>query len=152
MRKADAERRRDSVRPLEAGRKCGKMVGGGAPVGALRFSPEGYGTLRYTLLAAAVILADQATKYWVRLSVPSGASEPIIPGILHLTHVENTGAAFGLFQGYTPHIGRHHRGSPPRGVSLTESSNRKTLVSRGLRLGLVGRRGQPRRPRCFLAG
>lgn len=71
-------------------------------LGALRFSPEGYGALRYMLLAAAVILADQATKYWVRLSVPSGASEPIIPGILHLTHVENTGAAFGLFQGYTP--------------------------------------------------
>jgi len=67
-----------------------------------RFLPEGYGTLRYMLLAAAVILADQATKYWVRLSLPSGASEPVIPGILHLTHVENTGAAFGLFQGYTP--------------------------------------------------
>lgn len=58
--------------------------------------------MRYSLLTATVILADQATKYWVRRAIPSGASRPVIPGLIHLTHVENTGAAFGMLRGHTP--------------------------------------------------
>ena len=62
----------------------------------------GLTSVRYTLLAAAIILADQATKYWVRLFLPIGAPKPVIPGIVYFTHVQNTGAAFGLLRGYTP--------------------------------------------------
>ena len=36
----------------------------------------------------------------MRAAFPPGHSVPVIPSILHLTHVQNTGAAFGLFQGY----------------------------------------------------
>ena len=51
------------------------------------------------LAVAAVLLAlDQAIKYLVlRFLAPSGRIE-VIPGLLELTYVENTGAAFGLFK------------------------------------------------------
>jgi signal peptidase II len=47
-----------------------------------------------TLLA--VVVLDQITKAAVRVSLPLGDSRPIIEGFLDLTHVQNTGAAFGL--------------------------------------------------------
>jgi signal peptidase II len=45
---------------------------------------------------AAVFVLDQITKMLVRQSVPLWDSREIIPGFLNLTHVQNTGAAFGL--------------------------------------------------------
>jgi signal peptidase II len=45
---------------------------------------------------ALVILLDQITKFAIRQSIASGDSRNIIPGFLDLTHVQNTGAAFGL--------------------------------------------------------
>jgi len=56
----------------------------------------------HSVLGAAVLLADQATKHWVRATLPVGASQPVIPGLVHFTHVQNPGAAFGLLRGYTP--------------------------------------------------
>ena len=56
----------------------------------------------HSVLGLAIVIADQATKHWVRTTLPVGASRPVIPGVVHLTHVQNTGAAFGLFQGQTP--------------------------------------------------
>jgi len=47
-----------------------------------------------TLLA--IVALDQITKAAVRANVPLGDSRPIIDGVLDLTHVQNTGAAFGL--------------------------------------------------------
>lgn len=58
--------------------------------------------MRYMLLVAAIVIADQATKHWVRLALPPGISRPVIPGLVYLTHVQNTGAAFGLLRGYAP--------------------------------------------------
>lgn len=58
--------------------------------------------MRYAILGAAVVLADQATKHWVRAALPVDGSRPLVPGFIHLTHVHNTGAAFGLFRGQTP--------------------------------------------------
>lgn len=58
--------------------------------------------MRLIFLAIAIIIADQATKIWIRLALPPGVSRPVIPGVVHFTHVENTGAAFGLLRGYTP--------------------------------------------------
>jgi signal peptidase II len=43
-----------------------------------------------------VVGVDQLTKEIVRRSVDLYQSVPVIPGILNLTHVQNTGAAFGL--------------------------------------------------------
>jgi signal peptidase II len=45
---------------------------------------------------ATVVIVDQVTKLIVRQTLPLGASHSIIPDILDLTHVHNTGAAFGL--------------------------------------------------------
>ncbi len=43
-----------------------------------------------------VTLVDQLTKVLVRHSLALGDSRTIIPGFLDVTHVQNTGAAFGL--------------------------------------------------------
>jgi signal peptidase II len=45
---------------------------------------------------AIVVICDQVTKLIVRRSLMLGESHNIIPGVLDLTHVQNTGAAFGL--------------------------------------------------------
>jgi signal peptidase II len=45
---------------------------------------------------AAVVGVDQLTKVIVRRALPLGESRSIIPDLLDLTHVHNTGAAFGL--------------------------------------------------------
>ena len=45
---------------------------------------------------AVVLVLDQITKAVVRQSLPLWDSREIIPGFLSLTHVQNTGAAFGL--------------------------------------------------------
>ena len=47
-------------------------------------------------LPLAIIALDQLTKALVRQLVPLHESVSIIPGLLDLTHVRNTGAAFGL--------------------------------------------------------
>jgi signal peptidase II len=44
----------------------------------------------------SVLVLDQLTKYIVRRTLPLQDSINIIPGFLDLTHVQNTGAAFGL--------------------------------------------------------
>jgi len=45
---------------------------------------------------AAIVLLDQLTKAIVRGSIALGDSRTIISGLLDLTHVQNSGAAFGL--------------------------------------------------------
>lgn len=61
-------------------------------------------TKRRALLFAAttlgVIVLDQLTKALVRGSMRVGESHRIIDNILWLTHVNNTGAAFGMFRGH----------------------------------------------------
>ena len=52
------------------------------------------------IIILAVISIDQITKELVRRLLPL-SSDPVqvIPGLLDLTHVQNTGAAFGLLNG-----------------------------------------------------
>lgn len=45
---------------------------------------------------AAVLVADQVTKAIVRAQLPLWDQREVIPGLLNLVHVQNTGAAFGL--------------------------------------------------------
>jgi signal peptidase II len=45
---------------------------------------------------AIVVTVDQVTKAIVRQLLPLGESRSVIPDFLDLTHVHNTGAAFGL--------------------------------------------------------
>ncbi|WP_029894957.1 signal peptidase II [Desulfohalovibrio reitneri] len=48
------------------------------------------------LLAGLVLTLDQASKAWVRSTLPLGRGEEIIPGFFNLVHVANRGAAFGF--------------------------------------------------------
>lgn len=45
---------------------------------------------------AIIIMADQLTKFFVRSTIPLYSKRTIIPHLLDFTHVQNTGAAFGL--------------------------------------------------------
>jgi signal peptidase II len=47
-------------------------------------------------LAGAIVVADQLSKAAVRAYVPLHTSRGVIPGLLDLTHVQNSGAAFGI--------------------------------------------------------
>ncbi len=49
------------------------------------------------IIALVAVCADQYTKTLARTEL-SGGSVPVVEGVFHLTYVENTGAAFGIFQ------------------------------------------------------
>jgi signal peptidase II len=51
----------------------------------------------FFFIAAAVLLLDRLAKWSVAKNISLHDSVSIIPGCFRLTHVENTGAAFGLF-------------------------------------------------------
>lgn len=51
------------------------------------------------VLASAVILVDQATKAWIRSWLDVGERWLDRGSLINLSHVENTGAAFGILQG-----------------------------------------------------
>ncbi|HSM50846.1 MAG TPA: signal peptidase II [Thermoanaerobaculia bacterium] len=51
----------------------------------------------YLLISLAVLALDQWSKWLVERHLPLHAAEPVIPGVFYLTHVRNTGVAFGLF-------------------------------------------------------
>lgn len=50
------------------------------------------------LLALAVLIADQWSKSWVLSHLEPGRLYPLLPGLLALQRVSNTGAAFSLFR------------------------------------------------------
>ena len=47
-------------------------------------------------IAAAVVAADQITKFYVAAYLREIGSLPLIENVFHFTYVENTGAAFGM--------------------------------------------------------
>lgn len=49
------------------------------------------------LISLAVVLLDQFTKWLVAKEIALHDSISVIPGLFRLTHVQNRGAAFGLF-------------------------------------------------------
>jgi len=55
----------------------------------------------FLVTAILVLVADQITKNLVIERVPENSSIEIVRGFLYITHVKNSGAAFGMFQGYT---------------------------------------------------
>ena len=48
------------------------------------------------VFAALVVLLDQFIKHWIVLTLPLHENTGLIPGILGLTHIENSGAAFSI--------------------------------------------------------
>ena len=55
--------------------------------------------LYYSLFAAAIVAVDQFTKYLTVANIALYADVPFLPGLLQLTYVQNTGAAFSSFRG-----------------------------------------------------
>jgi len=55
--------------------------------------------LYYSLFVAAIVAADQFTKYLTVANIALYQDVPFIPGLLQLTYVRNTGAAFSSFEG-----------------------------------------------------
>ncbi|HSL84663.1 MAG TPA: signal peptidase II [Thermoanaerobaculia bacterium] len=53
--------------------------------------------LDYLFLSLAILVLDQWTKWLGEVHLPHSASHPVLPGFFNLTHVKNTGVAFGLF-------------------------------------------------------
>ena len=51
------------------------------------------------LFAAGIVAADQFTKFLVLQHIPLYTHVDFIPGVLNLTYVQNTGAAFSSFEG-----------------------------------------------------
>jgi len=54
-------------------------------------------SLFFPVTAAVVVVLDQLTKLWVKNAIPLYSSWPET-GFLRITHGQNTGAAFGMFQ------------------------------------------------------
>ena len=51
------------------------------------------------LLAGGIVALDQITKALVVANIPLGGHVDAIPGLFHLTYLQNTGAAFSSFEG-----------------------------------------------------
>jgi len=60
--------------------------------------PVKWQIVTFSITALLVVVADQLSKTWIRSNLAVGHSLPEV-GFFRLTHVRNTGAAFGLFQG-----------------------------------------------------
>jgi len=54
----------------------------------------------YGIDAIALIALDQAVKLWAIANLQGQPERPLIQGLLHLTYLENTGAAFGFLSGF----------------------------------------------------
>ncbi|MCH8474434.1 MAG: signal peptidase II [Opitutales bacterium] len=60
----------------------------------------------FWVLALIVAILDQFTKTWVTLTLPLGSYHPphridVLEGFFHIVHVSNTGAAWGILQGWS---------------------------------------------------
>jgi len=58
----------------------------------------------FYLIAALIVIADQAIKYFVHNSMRISQSIPLVKNVLQLTYVRNTGAAFSLFVGFSSYL------------------------------------------------
>lgn len=58
------------------------------------------GRIIYLLIAAIVVVIDQWTKQLAVSALKPISTKPLIDGVLHLTYVENTGAAFGMMKNH----------------------------------------------------
>lgn len=54
---------------------------------------------------AVLVMLDQWSKYVARVYLAQVATVPILSNFLHLTYVENRGAAFGIMQGQSMLLG-----------------------------------------------
>jgi len=61
-------------------------------------SGKGGNFMFWTVLIAVLLILDYITKTYVRNNLPLGLKNEVIPDFFYITHVENTGAAFGILK------------------------------------------------------
>ena len=61
----------------------------------------GENVLKVFVWGVALAIADQLLKKLFSGTMQLGESIPVLPGIFHLTYIQNPGAAFGLFENQT---------------------------------------------------
>ena len=52
-----------------------------------------------SLFALGIVGVDQLVKYLIVANIPLYGQAPLVPGIIKLTYVQNTGAAFSMLSG-----------------------------------------------------
>lgn len=53
----------------------------------------------YWIMSGALIVVDQWVKWWITSNLALGETQSIIPGVLSLNHIRNTGAAWSMLEG-----------------------------------------------------
>ena len=76
----------------------------GSDEDAARPGPPGRQFRRFAGIAAAVVVLDQLTKALVRAWLSEGETWPEGFDLIRISHVENSGAAFGILQGGGPFL------------------------------------------------
>lgn len=61
--------------------------------------------MTFLILGILIALADQSSKYWIRINYDLGEITPIVDGFFNLTYLRNTGAAWGMFDGFNNWLG-----------------------------------------------
>lgn len=56
----------------------------------------------FYLITAVIFLSDQALKHLISATMTAGSTIKLVPGLLSITYIRNTGAAFGIFSNQTP--------------------------------------------------
>jgi len=92
------EMSRNEVERTEIGWPVMTFDGGLSPVNVFKTDENAEAWLYYLFLSVPVLVValDQLTKWLVRTRVPLHSSVEVIPNFLDITHVRNTGAAFGF--------------------------------------------------------
>jgi len=55
----------------------------------------------YFIIIAFVVALDQLTKYLIQANLVLNSTIPLVDGIFHITYIQNSGAAFSMFQNKT---------------------------------------------------
>lgn len=55
----------------------------------------------YFIIIAFVVALDQLTKYLIKSNLDLDSTIPLLDGIFHITYIQNSGAAFSMFQNKT---------------------------------------------------
>jgi len=55
----------------------------------------------YFIIIAFVVVIDQLTKYLIHTNLELNSTIPLLDGIFHITYIQNSGAAFSMFQNKT---------------------------------------------------
>lgn len=63
-----------------------------------QYSINGVFYVPILVLFVFTIVLDQVTKFYIQGNMFMGMSQPVIPGIFHITYILNPGAAFGILE------------------------------------------------------